>query len=206
MVRSGMSLVLRAGIPDVQVLEAASVEQAMSDCTVTPTLVLLDVQLQGINGIEGLGLLKQRWPHVPVVMVSSVMEPDVVSQAMLGGAAAFMSKTDTAKNFVQVIFQTLGTPLPLQANSGRQSNDGNEANKPRLTPRQYEVLGLLCEGLSNKAMARRLELSEFTVRGHVQTIFALMQVNSRSQAMLAAHQNGWVGRYKDARDFEIEQN
>ena len=192
--RSGMRLVLQAGIPSVEVCEAASVEQAVTCRADPPALVLLDIQLQGVNGIEGLGLLKQSWPHAPVVVVSSASEPDVICHALSSGAAAFVSKADTAKNIIQVIYQTLGKPVPHQANSGLQSTDGNEANKPRLTPRQCEVLSLLCEGLSNKVMARRMGLSEFTVRGHVQAIFVLMQVNSRSQAMFAAHRSGLVCR------------
>lgn len=192
--RTGMSLVLKADIPDVEVHEAVSLEQAERECIEPPTLVLLDIQLQGINGIEGLGVLKKRWPQVPVVMLSSVMEPDVVCQALSRGAAAFVSKADTAKKIVQVIYQTLDKFLPHQVNGGSQGADSNEVKKPRLTPRQCEVLSLLCEGLSNKVMARRLDLSEFTVRGHVQAIFTLMQVSSRSQAMFAAHRSGMVGR------------
>lgn len=192
--RSGMSLVLKAGIPGVEVREAASLEQAERDYPEPPTLVLLDIQLQGVNGIEGLGLLKQRWPQVRVVMLSSVMEPDVVCQALSCGAAAFVSKADTAEKIVQVIYQILGKSPPHQVNDVKQNIDSNVTNKPRLTPRQSEVLSLLCEGLSNKVMARRMDLSEFTVRGHVQAIFSLMQVSSRSQAMFAAHRSGLVAR------------
>jgi DNA-binding NarL/FixJ family response regulator len=192
--RTGMSLVLKADIPDVEVHEAASLEQAERECTEPPTLVLLDIQLQGINGIEALGVLKKRWPQVPVIMLSSVMEPDVVCQALSHGAAAFVSKADTAKKIVQVIYQTLDKCIPHQVNGESQSADSNQVKKPRLTPRQCEVLSLLCEGLSNKVMARRLDLSEFTVRGHVQAIFTLMKVSSRSQAMFAAHRSGMVGR------------
>ena len=190
--RSGLSLVLQAGLRDVEVREAASLEQAVRGNTEPPTLVLLDIQLQGMNGIEGLGLLKNGWPQVPVVMLSSVTDPDIVSQALSLGAAAFVSKAETSKKIIQVICQTLGLPLLHQANSELQSTD----NKPRLTPRQGEVLGLLCEGLSNKVVARRMNLSEFTVRGHVQAIFALMQVNSRSQAMFAVQRGGWVSTHK----------
>jgi DNA-binding NarL/FixJ family response regulator len=191
--RSGMSLVLQAGIPDVEVLEAASLEQAVRVRTEPPTLVLLDIQLQGVNGLEGMGLLKQRWPQVPVVVLSGDLEPDTARLALSRGATAFVSKADTAEKIIAIIHKTLGGRLPHADQEDARSSDSGEAAKPRLTPRQCEVLDLLCEGLSNKVIARRLELSEFTVRGHVQAIFALLQVSSRSQATFAARRIGLVG-------------
>ena len=191
--RSGMSLVLQAGMPGVEVLEVASLEQAVRGRTEPPTLVLLDIQLQGVNGLEGMGLLKQRWPQVPVVVLSGDLEPDTARLALSRGATAFVSKADTAEKIIDVIHKTLGGCLPHPAQGGVRSNANGEAAKPRLTPRQCEVLDLLCEGLSNKVIARRLELSEFTVRGHVQAIFALLQVSSRSQATFAARRIGLVG-------------
>lgn len=191
--RSGMRLVLMHGILNAEVLEAASMEQAVRTTAEPPSLVLLDIQLQGVNGLEGLGLLKQRWPGVPVVMLSSAMEPDTVRLALSRGAAAFVSKADTADKIIRVIHQALDGLLPQRADGLPQSTSGTETPKPRLTPRQCEVLDLLCEGLSNKVIARRLGLSEFTVRGHVQAVLVLLGVSSRSQAMFAARRSGLIG-------------
>lgn len=191
--RSGMSLVLQAGIPDVEILEAASLEQAVRVRTEPPALVLLDIQLQGVNGLDGMRLLKQRWPQVPVVVLSGDLAPDTARLALSRGAAAFVSKADTAEKIIAVIHKTLGGRLPWLAQDGARGGASGEESKPRLTPRQCEVLDLLCEGLSNKVIARRLELSEFTVRGHVQAVFALLQVSSRSQATFAARRIGLVG-------------
>ena len=191
--RSGMRLVLQSGIPDVEVLEAASLEQAVHVRTEPPGLVLLDIQLQGVNGLEGLGLLKQRWPQVPVVMLSSDLDPATARLALLRGATAFVSKADTAEKIIQVIHQTLAGHLPGPSGVASRSSANQAYAKPRLTPRQCEVLDLLCEGLSNKLIARRLGLSEFTVRGHVQAVFALLQVSSRAQATFVARSIGLVG-------------
>ena len=191
--RSGMSLVLQASIPGVQVLEVASLEQAVSGLTAPPGLVLLDIKLQGVNGLEGIRLLKQRWPHVPIIVLSGDLEPDTARLALSRGAMAFVSKADTAEKIIDVIHKTLGGRMSSPAQKSAQRKPNGEAAKPRLTPRQCEVLDLLCEGLANKVIARRLELSEFTVRGHVQSIFALLQVSSRSQATFAARRIGLVG-------------
>jgi DNA-binding NarL/FixJ family response regulator len=189
---SGLSLVLQAGLGDVRIKEASCLEQALRGHNEPPALVLLDIQLPGIDGIEGLRLLKNCWPQVPVIMLSSVTDPDIVSQALSGGAAAFVSKADTSKKIIQVICQTLGLPAPQPQPQPVDTELQNTYHKPRLTQRQGEVLGLLCEGLSNKVVARRMNLSEFTVRGHVQAIFALMHVNSRSQALVVAQRCGLV--------------
>jgi DNA-binding NarL/FixJ family response regulator len=187
--RSGLRLVLLQGMADVEVLEAASLEQAVRMTDEPPALVLLDIQLQGVNGLEGLGLLQQRWPQVPVVMLSSIATPDTIAQALARGAAAFVSKGDTPDKIISVIRHTLAhlqqTPLASSAPI--------KPSVPRLTPRQCEVLDLLCEGLPNKLIARRLQVSEFTVRGHVQAVLGLLGVNSRSQATFAARQNGLIG-------------
>jgi DNA-binding NarL/FixJ family response regulator len=187
--RSGLRLVLLQGMADVEVLEAASLEQAVRTTDEPPALVLLDIQLQGVNGLEGLGLLQQRWPQVPVVMLSSIATPDTIAQALARGAAAFVSKGDTPDKIIAVIRHTLAhlqqTPLAASAPI--------KPGVPRLTPRQCEVLDLLCEGLPNKLIARRLQVSEFTVRGHVQAVLGLLGVNSRSQATFAARQNGLIG-------------
>lgn len=187
--RSGLRLVLLQGMADVEVLEAASLEQAVRTTDEPPALVLLDIQLQGVNGLEGLGLLRQRWPQVPVVMLSSIATPGTIAQALARGAAAFVSKGDTPDQIIAVIRHTLAhlqqPPLAISAPT--------KPGVPRLTPRQCEVLDLLCEGLPNKLIARRLQVSEFTVRGHVQAVLGLLGVNSRSQATFAARQSGLIG-------------
>ncbi len=191
--RSGMRLVLLAGMANVEVLEAASLEQAVRTVTSPPALVLLDIQLQGVNGLEGLGLFKQRWPGVPVVMLSSAAEPETVRLALARGAAAFVSKADTAEKIIQVIEQVISGALPGAAHDRMEKFPADASLKPRRTPRQCEVLDLLCEGLSNKVIARRMELSEFTVRGHVQAVLGLLGVSSRSQVMFAARRSGLIG-------------
>lgn len=193
--RSGLCLVLQAGLPDVEVLEAASMEQAVRVTGEPPDLVLLDVQLQGVNGLEGLGLLQQRWPNVPVVMLSSIVEPDTIALALSRGAKAFVSKGDTSARIIEVIKQSLAQPIaPHDRRQRNRSPSAAAASEPpRLTPRQCEVLDLLCEGLPNKMIARRLVVSEFTVRGHVQAILGLLGVSSRSQATFAARQHKLIG-------------
>lgn len=185
--RSGVALVLASGLPGIQTCQAGSLDEALR-LDIEPALVLLDVQLQGISGLEGMAPIHRKWPLARVVMVSAHDAPDVVDEAMRRGAASFISKTERPEVMVRkiqlLLSATVGTAWP----SGTPAGDG----RARLTTRQCEVLDLLCQGLSNKVIGRRLNISEHTVRGHVQAMLATLHVASRSEAIFAARRLGLV--------------
>lgn len=179
-------MVLSAAIPDLEASEASSLEEAMRAPAIEPALVLLDIQLHGLNGLEGIALIKRRWPQAAVIILSSEAAPQKIATAIERGAAAFVSKADPADKILAVIAQ-VRRGLPASA------DHPPSAQQPALlTPRQSEVLDLMCQGLSNKVIGRRLDLSENTVRGHVQAVLAALQVSSRSEAGFAARQRGIV--------------
>jgi len=188
--RSGLRMVLAAGIAGLEVAEAASLEEALRTAMQEPALVLLDIQLQGLNGLEGIALVQRKWPHALVVILSSELSPQKVRLAIERGAAAFVSKAEPVDKILAVIGQ-LRQGLPVAA-AGLEAADRAANAQPLLTPRQSEVLDLMCQGLSNKLIGRRLNLSENTVRGHVQAVLAALQVSSRSEAGFAARQRGLV--------------
>ena len=126
-------------------------------------------------------------------MLSPVIAPETVRLALARGVAAFVSKADTAEKIIAVVQQTLGGGPASAFNANAAPDAGSRLGKSRLTPRQCEVLDLLCEGLSNKMIAKRMELSEFTVRGHVQAVLILLRVKSRSQVTFAARRAGLIG-------------
>lgn len=190
MFRTGLRMVLSASMENAEVLEAGSLEEALRGSDSTPNLVLLDVKLPGLNGVEGIALLKRKWPTAPVLMLSSQDEPETMRQALTRGAVGFISKADTAEKIVAVVENILRGEH-LTENDPSDSVKDLDTSTP-LTPRQCEVLNLLCQGLSNKLIARRLNLSEHTVRGHVQGILRFLQVASRSEAAFAARQRGMV--------------
>ncbi|MDM0036507.1 response regulator transcription factor [Variovorax sp. J22P271] len=189
--RCGLRMVLASGIPELEVAEASSLEEGLRAGMDDPALVLLDIQLHGLNGLEGIALVKRKWPEAVVVILSSDAGPHNVRMALERGAAAFVSKADSADNILAVIEQLRrGEP----ASAAAQAAAGEGAGAPQLlTPRQFEVLDLLCQGLPNKVIGRRLGLSENTVRGHVQAVLAALQVSSRSEAGFAARRRGLVG-------------
>ena len=188
MFRAGLRMLLTSSMPQAGVVEAGSLTEAMRGEGSPPDVVLLDIQLPGLNGVDGIALLKRQWPDTAIVMLSSQDEPETVRLAMGRGAVGFVSKAETAERIVEVINQALNSELPLDAHVA-----ANDDTVVRLTPRQCEVLELLCEGLSNKLIARRLELAENTVRWHVQAILGLLRVSSRSEAAFTARRLGLIG-------------
>lgn len=184
--RSGLRAALSASMPNTGIFEAGSIDEAIRDTTTTPDAIVLDNRLPGLNGVEGIMLLRKKWPQVPVLMLSSQNDPETVSLAIERGAAGFVSKADAADKIVAAINLILRgqTVAPMT---------GGYHPQWRLTPRQCEVLDLLCQGLSNKLIAERLLLSENTVRVHVQAILGFLQVSSRSEAIFAARSRGLIG-------------
>jgi DNA-binding NarL/FixJ family response regulator len=192
MFRSGLRMVLNAHMDGAVVFEAGSLNEATQDAPEEIDVILLDINLPGLNGLDGMAFLKRRWPMVPVIILSSQDGPETVRDALARGAVRFISKADTADRIVALLNRVLRGEYSVPEN---QPGDG-EVTLPipqHLTPRQCEVLDLVCQGMSNKLIARHLALSENTVRGHVQAILGFLEVSSRSEAAFAARRRRLVG-------------
>lgn len=191
MFRSGLRMVLNARMADAEIFEAGTLNEATQNAPEKIGVILLDINLPGLNGLDGISLLKRKWPQVPVVVLSSQDGPETVRDALARGAVRFISKADTADRIVALLNRVLRGECSVPEN---QPGDGEAAMSipQQMTPRQCEVLDLLCKGLSNKLIARALNLSENTVRGHVQAILGFLQVSSRTEAAFAARNRGLV--------------
>ena len=187
MFRTGLALVIQAAMPTATVVEAGSLEQAMGSAVEAVDVVLLDIQLAGLSGLECIAPIRRKWPGVPVLVVSSHTDPQTVRLALSRGATEFVSKAEPAARIVESIQAALareGAADPAAAGAARARS---------LTPRQCEVVDLLHQGLTNKVIARKLGLSDNTVRRHVQDILQFFAVGSRAEAVFVARRQGLVG-------------
>lgn len=190
--RSGLRLVLGADLADAHIIEASSIHEAIHNTATAPTIVLLDIELNGLNGLDGIALLKRTWPQAAIVMLSSDTAVTTAQLAMARGATAFVTKAETAKKILAIVHQILDQKNNFHDIKTTVFNDVIANESAQLTTRQYEVLDLLCKGMSNKIIARELGCAENTVRGHVQAILIFFKVASRSEAVYAAKLQGVI--------------
>ena len=186
--RTGLRLIVQDHPAVDSISEAGTVAEACALQLDAVDLVLLDIQMPGMSGLDGLRLLRQACPRARIVLVSASVAPDAVYEARMRGADGFLPKSASGEDILEAITCALSGAPCFPAYSGNTTTRAPAA--PALTARQLDVLFLLCTGKPNKVIARDLGLSENTVRVHVAAIFAQLGVNSRSAALLAAQRLG----------------
>lgn len=124
------------------------------------------------------------------MIVSASQDTQVARESLKRGAHGFISKAETPIYMLQRVAQVLHSDTGVTEIKNTAAEHHHDGKK--LTPRQYEVLDLLCQGLSNKMIGRRLNLSENTVRGHVQATLQALNVSNRSEAAFVARRLGLV--------------
>jgi DNA-binding NarL/FixJ family response regulator len=187
--RTGLRLIVQDHPAVDSISEAGTVAEACALHLDAVDLVLLDIQMPGMSGLDGLRLLRQACPRARIVLVSASVAPDAVHEARMRGADGFLPKSASGEDILEAITCALSGAPCFPINSGNTATTRGPA-APALTARQLDVLSLLCTGKPNKVIARDLGLSENTVRVHVAAIFAQLGVNSRSAALLAAQRLG----------------
>ncbi len=162
-------------------------------------LVILDLFIPGVDGFEAISAFGLKRPELPVIVLSSSEDSDDVRRALASGALGYVPKSASQHVLLSAIKLVMNgdlyvPPLVLSKSSDSNSQTGDlpKANGKLLTPRQREVLILLCEGNPNKAIATKLNLSEKTVKTHISLIYKALNVANRMQASKAAREAGLI--------------
>ncbi|KRC82570.1 response regulator [Sphingomonas sp. Root241] len=170
--RAGLELVVEQRLPGSRFRAYHSIEEAMREALELPDAILLDVKLEGRDGIDAIPEIRKFWPGARIILVSSQVDAEIVERASAMGVTACLSKAEDPEHLVSLIRDAIP--------------GGEQQESTSLTARQVEIAELIREGLSNKAIANRLELSTFTVQVHVQAIFRALRVANRTQAVYEA--------------------
>jgi two-component system nitrate/nitrite response regulator NarL len=206
LVQEGVAAALESLGHDTRVMSARDAEQGMAMAAANPDLdlVLLDLALPGMSGFGLINRLHERFPSLPVVVLSALEDPENVRQAINSGAMGFVPKSAPTRVLLEVLQQVLegnvSVPAGLQSSGLSNGSAGTAAMDPPqplpdvglLTLRQLEVLSRVCQGKTNKQIATELGLSEKTVKAHVTAIFKVLGVVNRTQAVLVARRVGMM--------------
>ena len=152
-----------------------------------PDVVVMDLVMPRLDGVQAMRELRARVPRARVIVLTSFLDDDRLLPAIRAGAAGYLLKDAEPLELIDGIRAAAAGATPISPRVADRLSD--EPAPAALTPREREVLALLADGLPNKQIARRLGISEKTVKAHLTRVFAALDVTDRTQAAL------WVARH-----------
>lgn len=189
---------------DSEVLQAGSLDDAMDrlDQEGPVEIVLVDYDLPGMNGVQGLTRLRSRYPQVPCAIFSGSQDVRLASSALASGAAGFIPKSISAPAFFHAIklmqvgerfipaelYENMASRTPASADAAASVTEF--VAQTGLSPRELDVLQALVKGVSNREIGRELGVEEVTVKLHLRRIYKKIGVSNRTQAVKLAMANG----------------
>lgn len=165
-------------------------------------LILMDIEMPFMNGIEATGIIKQKYPHIKIVMITIYDDDEHIFNAIRAGADSYILKETKAEKIYETLNDTLNggavmsPSIALKALQAlKRSNLSipvRAGNPPELTDREIEVLECLSTGFTNKRIAEKLFISPFTVKRHIENIYVKLQAQSRIELVEKGRQKGLI--------------
>jgi len=159
----------------------------------TPDIVLMDIDMPGTSGIEGVKLIKANYPEVLVIMQTVFDADDQIFNSILAGADGYILKTAPPEKLIAGIYEVARGGSAMTSSVARRvlelfrmQQQGQQKEKLNLTDREIEVLGFLSQGLSQKMLAAEMQISSFTVNNHLKKIYQKLHVHSAPEAIAVA--------------------
>ena len=193
--REGLVQLLTWLDDDVELIQAESFEAGLERACACADfdLVLIDINLPGLSGLEGLQVFRRRFPDYPVVVLTGSDSGESMRESFSLGAQGYIHKSASADAMLDALRKVLAGEIGLCPPPTAGLSTLAPQTPPRLlTPRQSEVLALLCTGRSDKEISSELALSDNAVRVHLAAIFRMLGAKTRAQAAMLARQEGWV--------------
>lgn len=198
MVRIGVSAYLQAQ-PDMEVVaEAENGQQAVERALeYRPDIILMDMVMPIMTGAEATAEIIKQWPEAKIMIVTSFLEDDKVYPALEAGAISYLLKTTNAKQIAEAIRKTYGGTAVLEPEvtnkmMKRMRTGFDKPLHEDLTEREYEVLLLMAQGMTNQQIADALFIALKTVKTHVSNLLSKLEVQDRTQAVVYAFSNDLV--------------
>jgi DNA-binding NarL/FixJ family response regulator len=159
-----------------------------------PDVVLMDIDMPGMNGIEGVRLIKQHFPKVLIIMQTVFEDDEKIFAAILAGADGYILKKTPPQKLIEGIFEVMENGAPMTASVAKQvlklfQNQPARVDEYNLTEREKEILGYLVKGMSYKMIADACNVTYFTVNMHIKNIYEKLHVHSATEAVSKALKN-----------------
>ena len=198
LIRTGLKIMLEAS-GNVEVLALAENGRAAFEaCTIhRPDVVLMDIRMPESNGIEGTKLIKEAFPEVKVLIVTTFQDTEYIVEAVQNGASGYLLKDSSPDAILDGIKVALSGKVVLDTvisealltNTSVEKEESFDAEKWGLTTREVELIAQVAKGLSNKEIAQTLFLSEGTVKNNISTILSKLELRDRTQLVIFAYEN-----------------
>lgn len=197
--REGLRLLIHGSPGFVCQGAYGSVEEALAGLARdTPDVLLMDINLPGMSGREGVRIVKERWPAIEVLMLSVYGEQESVFESICNGAAGYLLKKTPPARLLEAIQEARAGGSPMSPEIARKvvmlfrKTPRPDPEDRRLTPRELQLLALLAEGHAYAEAADLLGVTENTVRNHIRSIYDKLHVHSKSEAVSKALRQGLI--------------
>jgi DNA-binding response regulator len=198
LIRSGLKIMLET-YPDIEVIhQAGNGREAFECCQIeVPDVVLMDIRMPVSTGIEGTKLIKEAYPEVKIVMVTTFQDTEYIVEAMQYGASGYLLKDSSYEAIYDgikvalsgkvVMDATVSEKLVMQPKSQTTTDQQTDISSLGLTEREIELIRLVSQGLNNKEISEALFLSEGTVKNNISTILSKLALRDRTQLVIFAY-------------------
>ena len=187
-IRNSFILIVNSSQRFVAVKAYASCEEAIKNLMYDkPEIILMDIELPGMNGIAGTKIIKERLPHSDIIMVTVYEDSDLVFEALKAGASGYITKSANYIELLTALEEIIKGGAPMSSRVARMVIDNFHVNPVSpLTKRETEILQLIAEGKTYTQISEELFISKETSKTHIKNIYSKLQVNKKSEAIAKA--------------------